>query len=269
MIKLLKQYPLIGMIVGSLGISVIICTLFKVQLSKQMSLLTLQTDTPIAYASFEEGEPQDKVHTKEEEGNERAALELEEDTLDSAQTFSKASSQIETVNSPIEVPIYICGAVNKPGVYYVFSDAIIDEVVQASGGFTSEADVEAVNLASPIIPHEKIIIPKIGEQIDKPLESYDNRMDNVIAKDDMYPAKNNIAGQDANSAKKGQNSCININSASKEILMTLPGIGEVKANAIITYRQEHGSFKNKEELTSVTGIGEKTYEKLAQLITVE
>lgn len=155
-----------------------------------------------------------------------------------------------------EVPVYICGEVKKPGVYYVHSEAIINDIVVISGGFTDEANSLAINLASPIKPNEKIIIPKQGEEIDKLMDSYDN-----IERAMIDPYKE----VDVNE----QDNRVHINTASKEEFMTLNGIGEVKAEAIIAYRQEKGGFNSIEEVKNISGIGEKTFEKIKPFITIE
>lgn len=153
-----------------------------------------------------------------------------------------------------EVPIYICGEIKRPGVYYVPINAIINDVIEKGGGFTEEANQIAINLASQIIPNEKIIVPKMGEEIDKSTDSYDNR--ERIESSFVSPQPNNsLAG------------AIDLNTATKEQLMTLSGIGEVKAAAIIAYRQEKGTFSSIDELKNISGIGEKTFEKIKQFIT--
>lgn len=155
----------------------------------------------------------------------------------------------------LEIPVYICGAVNTPGVYYVSSQAIINDVIEKCGGFTEDADQTVVNLASKVIANEKIIIPKQGEEIDKLLDSYDNRERVEIS----------LSSGVASSNQESQE--INLNTASKEKLMTLDGIGEVKAIAIIAYREENGGFNSIEEIKNISGIGEKTFEKIKQFIT--
>lgn len=153
-----------------------------------------------------------------------------------------------------EVPVYICGEVRVPGVYYVSAYAIINEVVEKSGGFTDTADQTAINLASPIVANEKIIVPKIGEEIDKLADSYDNR---------ERIESSSVSLQTSES----QSMLINLNTATKEQLMTLNGIGEVKAMAILAYRQEKGIFNSIDEIKNISGIGEKTFEKIRQFIT--
>ena len=153
-----------------------------------------------------------------------------------------------------EVPIYICGEVKLPGVYYVPTDAIINDIIEICGGFTDEANQMAINLASSIVPNEKIIVPKIGEEIDKLMDSYDNR---------ERIESSSVSSQ----ATMSQSTLININTATKEELMTLNGIGEVKAVAIIDYRQEKGVFNSVDEIKNISGVGEKTFEKIKQFIT--
>lgn len=153
-----------------------------------------------------------------------------------------------------EVPVYICGEVRVPGVYYVSAHAIINELIEKSGGFTDTADRTAINLASPIVANEKIIVPKIGEEIDKLADSYDNR---------ERIESSSVSLQTSES----QSMLINLNTATKEQLMTLNGIGEVKAMAILAYRQEKGIFNSIDEIKNISGIGEKTFEKIRQFIT--
>ncbi len=155
-----------------------------------------------------------------------------------------AASPISTI--PTNVPVYVCGAVKVPGVYYVVPTAIVDEVIRLSGGFSEEADTTAINLAASIVANEKIIVPKIGEEIDKTVTSYDNKIETQTIKSNH----------------------ININTASSSELMNLPGIGEVKAQAIINYRETVSAFRSIDELKEVSGIGDKTFEKLKALITV-
>lgn len=161
-----------------------------------------------------------------------------------------------------KVPIYICGEVLNPGVYYVASDAIINDVIICSGGLTPDADHTAINLASPIQPNEKIIVPKQGEEIDKSVDSYENR-----ERIETVPSSQLTSQPSPNTSSASQNELININTATKEELMTLNGIGEAKAAAIIAYRQENGGFKSIDEMMQISGIGEKTFDKIKQFIT--
>lgn len=143
------------------------------------------------------------------------------------------------------VPVFICGEVKQPGVYEVMEDSLIQEVVMKAGGFTEEADQDVTNLARVVMPHEQIYIPKVGEKIDKIIDSYENRL------------------------RENMSNRTNINKADSQELEKLPGIGQVKARQIIAYREEHGTFKKLEDLKNVVGIGQKTYEGLLEYITIE
>lgn len=162
-----------------------------------------------------------------------------------------AIEQMPQVAISTQVPVYICGEITYPGVYYVMSNAIIYDVIELSGGFTSQADHNYLNLASQIIPHQKIYIPKVGEEIDKYANSYHNEEVKEIV-----------------SVPSFSSSKININTATEKELQTLNGIGEVKARSIVEYRMRIGKFNTIEELLLVSGIGDKTLEKIRTFITV-
>ncbi|WAA11521.1 helix-hairpin-helix domain-containing protein [Fervidibacillus halotolerans] len=133
------------------------------------------------------------------------------------------------------------GAVNKLGVYKVEEGERIIDVIQRAGGFTDEADVDQINLSERVTDEMVIYVPKIGEEKKTPL---------VIG---------------GGGKKQDQ---ININDADEQLLQTLPGIGPSKAQAIVQYRKENGPFKEIEELMNISGIGEKTFEKIKDSITV-
>jgi competence protein ComEA len=147
----------------------------------------------------------------------------------------------EALSIPIEeIPLFICGEVLRPGVYYVPVHTLIYEVVEKAGGFTKEANTHSVNLAREVVSNERIYIPSIAE-------------------------KN---GQEIGFSEEGE-PLVNINTASLSVLQTLPGIGETRAKQIVSYRQQKGFFGTKEDLKNVSGIGEKIYESLKELITIE
>lgn len=198
---------------------------------------------------YEENGEDTIVDAKEKEVDQALEVLVKNDSI----SAEEMPSIIEVVEIE-EVPIYICGEVNNPGVYYVSTHAIINDIIEKSGGFTDEANQMAINLASQIVPNEKIIVPKIGEEIDKLIDSYDNR--ERIESSSVSPQ-----------AAISQSTLINLNTATKEQLMTLNGIGEVKAAAIIAYRQEKGVFNSVDEIKNISGIGDKTFEKIKQFIT--
>lgn len=172
---------------------------------------------------------------------------------------SKADITIETESTANEmeyseeekeesVPLQILfvdigGAVENPGVYEVTKDTRLFEVIEMAGGLTEDADADRVNRASFVEDGQKIIIPEKGSEISGDLPS--------------------AAGSPADAG----NGLININTATADELKTLSGIGDVTAEKIIEYRSTK-SFKSKEDIMSVDGIGSKTYEKIKDRITV-
>nr|WP_245823447.1 helix-hairpin-helix domain-containing protein [Metabacillus halosaccharovorans] len=142
------------------------------------------------------------------------------------------------------IVIDVKGAVLKPGVYEVPVDSRVYEAIQEAGGLNEKADELAVNLASPLQDGMVVYIPIKGETKENPFISQN------VAEDP--------------SQKK-----VNINLATSEELQTLTGIGPSKAESIISYREEHGPFTKIEDLLEVTGIGDKSFEKLREEITVK
>lgn len=153
------------------------------------------------------------------------------------------------INIIKKVPIYVCGEVQNPDVYYLSETAIVKDGIMAAGGFTADANEQAWNLAMEVEKGLKIDVPKAGEQIDKSSVSYDNREEGIMP--------SNITS-----------GLININRANVQELSTLPGIGPVIAQNIIDYR-ETGEFKSIEEITNVSRIGQGTLEKIKDLICVQ
>jgi competence protein ComEA len=141
------------------------------------------------------------------------------------------------------------GAVKKPGVYAASrSDRVLD-LIERAGGFAEDADREKINLAQKVADEMVIYVPKIGEE--------------------MPDFSGGTAGTGANGGEGGGAEKVNINTADESLLQTLPGIGPAKAKAIIEYREENGPFRSAEDIKNVSGIGEKTFEKIAGHISVK
>ncbi|AZO94985.1 helix-hairpin-helix domain-containing protein [Halocella sp. SP3-1] len=143
--------------------------------------------------------------------------------------------------------IHIAGEVKQSGVYELPGDARVIDAVMAAGGETSYADLDSMNLASPVFDGEKIYVPSIIE---------------TKLSDKSYVSGNKLSSTGVSSNK------ININKASSKELEELPGIGPSKASSIIDYRDEIGRFSDLEQLTAVSGIGEKTLQKIKNKISV-
>ena len=139
----------------------------------------------------------------------------------------------------------IKGEVKKPGVYQMKAGDRVKDAIDAAGGLTAEADSQKVNLAQRVEDQMVIVVPKIGEEGDAAI-----------------PA----GATSKEASKEGK---VNINTATVEELKTLKGVGEKKAEAIIEYRKKNGSFKTKEDLMKVRGIGKKLFESFEERIVTQ
>ena len=171
---------------------------------------------------------------------EEAATSLAETTILPQEVEDKT-----TVSTVIYVDVK--GEVHHPGVYQMKAENRVKDLIEAAGGFTPLADNQKLNLAQLLEDQMVIVVPKKGEEVNSEL------------------------AQAPTSQKKevGKEGKVNINTATVEELKTLKGIGEKKAEAIIEYRKKNGSFKNKEELMKVRGIGKKLYESFQERVIVQ
>lgn len=180
--------------------------------------------------------------------------------LESESHYSVASNQAEQQLESQSETIYVDvkGAVYLPGVYEVTSDMRLIDAIELAGGFSDKANQNPVNLSLKLTDQMVIFIPEIGELDEKApeLETSDVPIEEAVI---TIPQENS----EATTSEK-----ININSADSIELQQLSGIGEKKAEQIMSYRQENGSFQKIEDLKNVSGIGEKTFEALRANITV-
>lgn len=143
--------------------------------------------------------------------------------------------------------VYVCGAVERPGVYALTENSRIYEAVDMAGGFREDARKEAVNQAGMVSDGQMVYIPSEEEA------------ESGIAEGTGFFVDGTAETADGR---------IDLNTATAEQLMTLPGIGESKAGSIIRYREEHGAFASVEDLMKVEGIKEGTYNRLKDSIKV-
>ncbi len=197
---------------------------------------------------------------------------ISEDDAFSENDSKKASGQQEneSESEPAknkEVYVQLCGAVKAPGVYKISSASRVFEAIELAGGATEEADVDSVNLARPVADEMKIYVPT-KEEVENSNGDYfweynDKTFENEASdSEDFY---NNSDGGDSYGKDDG---LININEATKEKLMELPGIGEAKAEAIINYREENGSFNDISDIMNISGIKEAAFDKIKDLIKI-
>ena len=157
--------------------------------------------------------------------------------------------------TPGMVRVYVTGAVVNSDVYILPRGSIIKDIIVAAGGFTPEADPERINQALELKDQQQIHVPRLNEE--NPPPPVQDAPNNGSTAEGSDPAS--AAGDDA----------ININTATLDQLDTLPGIGPAIGQRIIDYREKIGGFRHIEEITQVSGIGEATFAKIKDSITVE
>lgn len=162
--------------------------------------------------------------------------------------------ETEAPETEARIAVYVCGAVNSPGVYELEASARVFQAVEAAGGFRDDADQEWVNQAQFLQDGGKIRI--YTRQETEQMRQAGMEEGSLLPQDQAGEAQTEGQG------------LVNLNTATKEELMTLPGIGEAKAEAVIAYRQEQGGFSSIEDIMNISGIKEAVFSKIKDRITV-
>lgn len=168
--------------------------------------------------------------------------DLEKQDLEEEETVSEETKDSKTQN----IYVFVCGAVKQEGVYELPKGSRVYEAVEKAGGFQEDAVTEYINQAEILQDEMQIYIPT-----QKELES-----------GELEPLQKNLQEKGQGTGK------ININTATKEELMTLPGVGQAKADSIIKYRETSGKFKKIEDIMLISGIKEGLFEKIKNSITI-
>ena len=177
---------------------------------------------------------------------------IERENLMTEMLQETAAEQVHLAETELQTElqtgyVFVCGSVREPGVYQISEGMRVYEAVALAGGFSEQADQEWLNQAEYVNDGQKLYVYSLEETLQ-------------MQKDGMQPDGIQPDGQ------TGQK--ININTADKESLMTLPGIGEAKADAIIQYREENGDFSSIEEIQNIPGIKTAVFAKIKDNITV-
>lgn len=165
----------------------------------------------------------------------------------SAVSFSNTSNEINNRDEKAEdkhdekIFVDVKGAVKHPGVFETTKDKRVKDLIEEAGGLLDDADTSTLNLSQKVKDQMVIYVLKHGE---KPKQISDG------------------------GSSSSNTDVININTANKEQLMKISGVGKTKAEAIISYREKNGDFKKKEDITKVHGIGKATFEKIKDKIEV-
>lgn len=186
------------------------------------------------------------------------------DNAESAETADDLSDQIDestTVgfiqNSSTEKALFfvhVCGCVVNPDVYACEPGSRITDAVKLAGGFLDDAESDYLNLAEPVTDGMKIYVPSAEE-----IQNATGGSGSVFFGGTF--SENTVSGS-------SENGKININTASREELMTLSGVGEIRAQSIIDYRTTNGSFQRIEDIMNVSGIKEAFFQKIRDHISV-
>ncbi|NLY86502.1 MAG: hypothetical protein GX077_09145 [Tissierellia bacterium] len=184
-----------------------------------------------------------KLLIKEIIGNKEEIVEIDKNFIISNDIIEDDVID-DNENEVKTIMVHISGAVHRPGVIELELGKRLIDAVEICGGLKDDADIDRINLAKKLADEEKVYIPRIGEEISDDLS---------------FSAEGNT---ESNSGK------ININTCSKAELLLLPGIGDVLADRIIEYR-EKTPFKRIEDIKNVSGIGEKKFESIKDMITVK
>ena len=176
-------------------------------------------------------------------------------------TPEETSGQIDSAGGPnppvpkeeANLKVDIRGAVRIPGVYMLPPGSRLEDAVDAAGGVTDEADREAMHLSLRVNDEGYYYIGRIGETPRPPIATA------------LASAPTSGPG----GSEPGSGGVIDLNTASAELLETLPDIGEGRANGIVDYRQQNGCFQSTSDVTKVSGIGSGIFEKIRDLVTVQ
>ncbi|MFJ7509929.1 helix-hairpin-helix domain-containing protein [Peribacillus simplex] len=185
-------------------------------------------------------------------------LQQGDNPADTEDIFSIAAKEAEieqsenqTDTEPVIIKVDVKGAVKSPGIFTAQAGDRVIDLISAAGSFTDKADKDKVNFAQIVEDQMVIYVPEIGEE-------------------DKGYLENMQVGSSGDAVSGGTSGgLVNLNTATQEDLETLTGIGPSKANAILEYRETVGKFKEVDELKKVTGIGDKTFERLRDSISVK
>lgn len=173
---------------------------------------------------------------------------------DFPQTEQTLSSQEQTDGSstasseePSQLVVDVKGAVAKPGLYTLEEGSRVNDAVDAAGGLTSQADPKSINLAQKLSDEAVVYVASKDENV------------SVVASTTASSAM----------SQEGNESKVNLNTATEADLQTISGIGGKRAADIIAYREANGGFKSVDDLNNVSGIGDKTMESIRPYVTVE
>lgn len=172
--------------------------------------------------------------------------EIKDKSYDLPSNVSNDSNSLsQSISNFKEIVVEIKGEVKNPNIYKLNENSIIEDLINKAGGLTEFADISKINRAEKLQDHIAIVIP--------------NKND---------PNSQNTISSSVSASSTQGNSLVNLNTATDTELQSLPGVGPSKAKSIIEYREKNGGFKSIDEIKNIKGIGESSFEKLKDKITI-
>ncbi|HAT4338754.1 TPA: competence protein ComE [Clostridium perfringens] len=248
-------------IIGSLIIAIIAIGFLFIGYSKTNDKKISDSDMEKLFLNSEESEENNELEDFNEKGSNLKKKESNNSKLEKDSDIESEKEEKETSLGEEKIVVEIKGEVKKPNVYELKNGSRIYELIEEAGGPNDEADLSDINRALYLSDGQCIVIKNIND-----VESEEANLNESLNTEVANSIPTNSSGD---KGEKNESSVININTASKETLMTLNGIGESKAQAIIDYRDEIGGFKSIDDITNVSGIGEKTLEKIKDKISIK
>ena len=193
---------------------------------------------------------QDTAEESEMQDETQKSPDVSESQTETEISMEPKTSEIPVSAEPETIFVDVCGAVMTPGVYEIDVDSRVFQAIEAAGGLLPEAASSAVNQAQPVSDGQQIYVPTQEEVEEGTLP---------VA---IQPAES------GNGTEASADGMVNINTADVSALKGLSGIGDAKAQAILAYREEHGSFSSIEEIMQVPGIKESTFSAIKDKIAV-
>lgn len=191
--------------------------------------------------------------------------ETNEESFESSSSSSHQRSLSDLAQSDAKCVVYVSGAVHNPGVVELPANARISDAVEAVGGLTQNAQEAAINLAAPISDGQHIHI--FAKDEERTRVAGEGAEGGNSGNDNSFSAGGAEGGGGSSSGISGTQT-IDLNTATRAMLETIPGVGPVMAQRIIDWRSNNGGFNNVEQLREVDGIGEKVFTKLKDYVRV-
>lgn len=170
-------------------------------------------------------------------------------SLPMAASAGEPSTTSTTSTVPAEIVVHAAGSVNQPGIYYLPSNARVADLIERAGGPAKGAEIDAINLASPLVDGQRVYIP---------------RKDEIPA----GAMATGIGSSDVASERGEVGKMIDLNTATADQLEALPGVGPATAKSILEARKQKGRFNSVDELLDIRGIGEAKMAEIRPLVRV-